>query len=139
MKCRYRYAALLIAPLFFLAIVSQAPAAVEWTSGRAFKLEKSPIDVAFSTGGKWFFVLTDEGSLLVYSAEGKLSESIDVGTHVDGIRAGRKEHILFLISRKNNTIEEIVLDFIYDIDISGSPVKGKATAPVVITVFNDYQ
>jgi hypothetical protein len=137
MKCGY--AALLIVPLLFLAIVAEPLASVEWTPGRAFKLEKSPIDVAFSTDGSWVFVLTDEGSLLVYSAEGKLAESIVVGTHIDSIKAGPKEHTLFLISRKNKTVEEIALDFIYNIDISGSPFKGKATAPVVITVFNDYQ
>jgi len=137
MKCRY--AALLIVPLLFLVIVAEPLASVEWNPGRVFKLEKSPIDVAFSTDGRWFFVLTDEGSLLVYSAEGKLAESIPVGTHIDSIRAGRKENILFLISRKNKTVEEITLDFVFDIDISGSPVKGKATAPVVITLFNDYQ
>jgi hypothetical protein len=137
MKCRD--VALLIVPLLFLAVAAEALASVEWTPGRAFKLEKSPADVAFSADGRWVFVLTDEGNLLVYSAQGKLAESIAVGTHVDSISAGRKGHILFLISRKNKTVEEIVLDFIYDIDISGSPVKGKATAPVVITVFNDFQ
>jgi hypothetical protein len=137
MKCTY--AALLMVPLLLLAIVVEALGAVEWTPGRTFKIEKPPVDVAFSTDGRWVFVLTDEGSLLVYSAEGKLAESIAVGTHVDSIKTGRQAHILFLISRKAKTVEEIVLDFIYDIDISGSPFKGKATAPVVITVFNDYQ
>ena len=74
MKCRY--VALLIVPLLFSAIVAEALASVEWTPGRAFKLEKSPLDVAFSADGRWVFVLTDEGSLLVHSAKGKLVESL---------------------------------------------------------------
>jgi hypothetical protein len=137
---KHRYAALLIVPVILLAIiVAESSASVEWTPGKVFKLEKSPIDAAFSTNGRWVFVLTDDGNVLVYSAEGKLADTIAVGTDVDGIRAGREEQSLFLISRQKKTVEEIVLNFTYDIDISGSPFKGKAAAPVVITVFNDYQ
>ena len=40
---------------------------------------------------------------------------------------------------KNKTIEEISLDFVYEIDVSGSPFQGRIDAPVVVTVFNDYQ
>jgi hypothetical protein len=136
---KFKYTTLLIALFLLLALFAGAHASVEWTPGRAFKLDKSPVDVACSTDGRWVFVLTDEGSLLIYSAEGKLADRIVVGTHVDSIKAGREAHILFLVSRKTKTVEEIVLDFIYDIDISGSPFKGKDTAPVIITVFNDYQ
>lgn len=136
---KFKYTTLLIALFLLLALFAEAHASVEWTPGRAFKLDKSPVDVACSTDGRWVFVLTDEGSLLIYSAEGKLADRIAAGTHVDSIKAGREAHILFLVSRKNKTVEEIVLDFIYDIDISGSPFKGKDTAPVIITVFNDYQ
>jgi len=137
MKCRY--AVVLIVPFLLFAIVAEALASVEWTPGRAFKIDESPVDVACSADGRWVFVLTDEGSLLIYSAEGKLADRIAVGTHVDSIKTGPKADILLLVSRKNKTVEEIVLDFIYDINISGSPFKGKDTAPVIITVFNDYQ
>jgi hypothetical protein len=136
---KFKYSTLLIAPFLLLAIFAEAHASIEWTLERAFKLDQSPLDVACSTDGRWVFVLTDEGSLLIYSAEGKLSDRIAVGTHIDSIKAGREAHNLFLVSRKNKTVEEIVLDFIYDIDISGSPFKGKESAPVIITVFNDYQ
>ena len=136
---KFKYTTLVIALFLLLALFAQANASVEWTPGRAFKLDKSPVDVAYSTDGRWVFVLTDEGSLLIYSAEGKIADRIAVGTHVNSIKAGPKAHSLFLVSRKNKTVEEIVLDFIYDINISGSPFKGKDTAPVIITVFNDYQ
>ena len=135
----FRLGALVLVPFLVLAVVSETFGAVEWTPGKTFKIEKAPIDVAFSPDGRWVFVLTDGGNLLIYSAEGKLAERIAVGTHVDGIQAGQKADTLFLISKKNRTVEEIVLDFIQHIDISGSPFKGKGTAPVVIAVFNDYQ
>jgi hypothetical protein len=47
--------------------------------------------------------------------------------------------VLFLSSHKNKTVKIILLDFILDISIAGSPYKGPDTAPVVITVFSDFQ
>jgi len=58
---------------------------------------------------------------------------------VDAIQAGPGEDILLLTSRKNRTVQVITVNFIRDINVSGSPFKGQADAPVVIAVFNDYQ
>jgi len=103
------------------------------------KSEESPLDAAVSLNGKWIFVLTDQGSILIYSSDGTLKEKISVGDHVDGIKVGPRENILLLTSRKNKTVQVISLDFIQNIDVSGSPFKGPADAPVVIAVFNDFQ
>ena len=126
-------------PFLFLFIVKDAFASVEWTVSRTLKLEKPPVDVAFSSNGRWIFVLTDEGAVDIYSADGKLNDRITAGKDVDGVKTGPREDILFLISKKNKTVEEISLDFIYEIDTAGSPFKGKDAAPVVITVFSDFQ
>jgi hypothetical protein len=134
-----RSIARLMVPFLFLFIVKDAFASVEWTVSRTLKLEKPPVDVAFSSNGRWIFVLTDEGAVDIYSADGKLNDRITAGKDVDGVKTGPREDILFLISKKNKTVEEISLDFIYEIDTAGSPFKGKDAAPVVITVFSDFQ
>ena len=134
-----RSIARLMVPFLFLFIVKDAFASVEWTVSRTLKLEKPPVDVAFSSNGRWIFVLTDEGAVDIYSADGKLNDRITEGKDVDGVKTGPREDILFLISKKNKTVEEISLDFIYEIDTAGSPFKGKDAAPVVITVFSDFQ
>jgi len=134
-----RSIALLMVLFLFLFIVKDALASVEWTVARTLKLEKPPADVAFSNNGRWIFVLTDEGAVDIYSADGKLNDRITAGKHVDSIKTGPREDVLFLISKKNKTVEEISLDFIYEINTVGSPFKGKDAAPVVITVFNDFQ
>ncbi len=36
-------------------------------------------------------------------------------------------------------VKGLRLSFVQDIDIKGSPFKGPADAPVVITIFSDYQ
>jgi hypothetical protein len=46
---------------------------------------------------------------------------------------------LILNSNKNKTVQIIVLDFIQNINIFGSPYKGSDDAPVVVAVFDDFQ
>jgi hypothetical protein len=122
-----------------VAFVSDGFSSVEWGIRSTLKLEVSPLDVAFSANGRWIFVLTDQGEVLIYSGDGRLNDKFAVGTHVDEIEAGPREDILFLTSRKNKAVQVITLNFIYDINVSGSPFRGLADAPVVIAVFNDYQ
>jgi hypothetical protein len=122
-----------------LALTSGSMASVEWDVHNTLKLKKSPCDVAFSANGRWIFVLTDKSEILIYSADGKLKDSIAVGNHINAIKAGPKEDILFVTSRKDKTIQQIHIEFIYDIDVSDSPFKGPADGPVVITVFSDFQ
>ena len=136
---KHKWTVLMLTVFLGLSVSAQSLASVEWTTSRTLKLEKPPIDMAFSKDGRWVFILTEEGTVLIYSANGKLMDKMSVGAHVDGIDAGPREDILFLKSRKNKTVEELSLDFVYDIDVSGSPFEGPGDAPVVITVFNDYQ
>ena len=136
---KHRWIVFLLTVFLGLSVSAQSLASVEWTTNRTLNLEKPPVDMAFSSNGRWVFILTEEGTVLIYSQEGELFDKISVGAHVDGLEAGPREDILFLNSRKNKTIEEISLDFVYEIDVSGSPFEGRSDAPVVVTVFNDYQ
>lgn len=122
-----------------LVFAAQAAAKTEWDAGRTFQLEAVPLDVAASPKGSWVFVLMDGGVVKIFAADGTLKDTIEIGKHVDGIRAGSREDELLLISKKQRTVQRIALRFQYDIDISGSPFKGAADAPVVIAVFDDFQ
>ena len=126
---------------FLTAVVFSANsfARVEWDVQKKLKMDTPPVDVAVSTDGKWIFVLDDSGNILIYSSDGKLEDTISVGRHVDQIRIGPKDNLLLLSSRKNKTVELLAIDFIHKINISGSPFKGSADAPVVIAVFSDFQ
>lgn len=126
----------------FLTMVifsAESFARVEWDVQQKLKMDTPPVDVAVSTDGKWIFVLNDSGNILIYSSDGKLEDKISVGSHVDQIRVGPKDNLLLLSSRKNKTVELLAIDFIQKINISGSPFKGSADAPVVIAVFSDFQ
>lgn len=119
--------------------LSSGQAAVDWNIERTLKLDSPPLDMALSLNGKWIYVLTDQGTLLIYTSAGRLEDKIQVGKHIDQIQVGAQEDILLMKSRQRMTVEVLSIDFIRKINISGSPFKGPANAPVVIVVFSEFQ
>ncbi len=125
--------------LFLLAGFAESFATVEWNVRRTLKIEKKLRDTVMSTNGKWIYVLTDESEVLIYALNGRLRDRISVGDSIDGIKAGPREDTLLLTSRNDSTVQIITIDFVYNINVEGSPFKGPADAPVVIATFNDFQ
>ena len=112
---------------------------VEWSVLQTLHLEVSAIDVAMSPDGRLFFVLTEEGEIVIYSSPTTVDGKIKVGKHVDQIRVGPRGDSLVLNDRENKTVQVIALEFIKNINVSGSPFKGPEGAPVVVAVFNDFE
>jgi protein-disulfide isomerase len=135
-----KYAWLILLSLFIgLITPGLGYAKVEVTIPRTLNLEDKPVDTAMSASGKYLFVLTDNGKVLIYTMDGKLNDTISVDKSIDSIKAGPTEEILYLISSKRKTVQLAVLDFVQEINISGSPFKGAADAPVTIVLFTDFQ
>ena len=134
-----KLAIILTTSFIVLTVFAHGQAEVEWTLHRTFKTQKPPRDMETSVNGKWVFILTEQGEILIYAPNGVLRDTIFVGDSIDGIKAGPREDILFLSSRKDSTVQLITLDFIQNINVSGSPFKGPADAPVAIAVFSDFQ
>lgn len=132
--------AIFLTVLFFLSAgIAESLATVEWDVRKTLKIEKNFRDVTMSIKGKWIFVLTDKGEILIYAPNGKLKDRISVGDSVDGIKAGPRDEILLLTNRKEATVKIITLDFVFNINVEGSPFKGPVDAPVVIATFNDFE
>ena len=112
---------------------------VEWNIYKTLKLDESPIDVAITPDGRRIFVLTDQGEVVIYSSAGKIEAQIDVGKHVDQLKLGPRGDSLILSSGQNKTVDIVTLDFIQQINVSGSPFKGPEDAAVVIAVFDDFE
>ena len=128
-----------IAFLILAVFVTNGLALVEGDVREILKTDTAPVDMAVSRDGKRIFILTEHGRILIYSPAGRLQDKIDVGKHIDQIETGPKEDLLLLKSRRNRTVEILVIDFIHKINTSDSPFNGPANAPVVITVFSDFQ
>lgn len=127
--------------LTFMCIVFtlSTSAEVEWRAQRTIDLNKNPVDMVMSARGIYMYILTDEGSILVYDSGGRFQGQIEVGKHIDKIAAGPKDDLLILTSKTDRKVQTISVDFIQQINIAGSPFKGKSDAPVIIVVFTDYQ
>jgi hypothetical protein len=134
-----RSAVLLLIAVVFLALSCPVNGAVEGDVKKTLNLESPPLDLAASLNGKYIYVLTDQGSILIYSVDGKLEDKISVGSQVGSIEVGPWEDVILLVSKKDKEVQILLLDFIKDIDLSNSPFKGPADAPVEIAVFSDFQ
>jgi hypothetical protein len=119
--------------------LSESFATVEMEVLKTFKTEDKILDVAMAGNGKWIYMLTDKGEVLIYTTRGDLRDRIFVGKSIEGIKMGSREDILLLTNREDSTVQIVLIDIIYNIDIEGSPYKGPVDAPVTIVVFNDFE
>ena len=136
---KLKYFICLLAVICVPLASSPSRATVEWNVRETLKLDTPPRDVAVSKSGKRIYILTDQGTILLYSPAGNLMEKIPIGKHIDQIIDGPQEDILLLKSRQNKTVQILTLDFIKKINTKGSPFKGPADAPVLIAVFSEFQ
>ena len=118
---------------------SAARAEVEWAINQTLDMKTTPVDVAVSPDWQKLFVLTENGDIQIYSGNGVLIDTITVGTHVDKITVGPQGSVLILKSSQDKKVQIVTLDFIQNINVSGSPFKGPNDAPVVIAVFSDFE
>lgn len=139
LKKSRRNTILLLIFFIILLLPNLGITSVEWKIKKTLKIEKNPKDIAVSKDGDRIFILTAQGTIYVYSSDGTLHDEISVGKHIDRIKSGPRKNILLITSKQNKTIQVINLEFIQEIDISGSPFKGPADAPIVIVVFSDFQ
>jgi hypothetical protein len=114
-------------------------AEVDWQVQKTLNLKEVPVDVVMSSGGSYLYVLTDDGTVYVYTASGTLKGQVQVGKDINSITAGPGDDIIFAKNEKDKTVQRILIDFIYDFHIEDSPFKGNPDAPVSIVVFSDYQ
>ena len=115
------------------------PAAMEWKTVKDLDVEAAPLDVSSSADGKWLFILTP-GVILVYSVQGDtITARMPVGREFDRIASLPQPDRLTISSSSRKTLQLILLEPIYKIDVSELSFKGPVNAPVTIAVFTDYQ
>ena len=134
-----RLFSILISIIFIFAAAALCHAEVEWEVANTLNIEGIPLDMAVSPDAKHIYVLTENGNIHIYLSSGKLEDTIQVGKNLDRIKLGPKGDYLFVSSRDDKTLKIIKLSFIHEIAAIGSPRKGNKDAPVVISVFSDFQ
>jgi len=121
---------------FFPQIVQ---ADLEWRIIKDLDLKTTPLDVAPSADGKWLLILTP-GEILAYSfTEGKITDRIPVDKDFDRIASLPRADMLTIASSTKKTLQIILFEAVYKIDVTGLPFKGPQDALVTVVVFDDYQ
>ena len=136
---RRRVRSLLVIMITCFGLTIPVLAKTDWQVRQKLQLEQAPIDMLVSSNNKWVYILTSDGQILIYAARGQLKDSISVGPDIDQIKAGPRDDMLFLLSRKSKSVQIITIDFTEEITTRGSPTKGPADAPVTVAVFTDFQ
>lgn len=111
----------------------------EWRVLQTLQLSDALLDVIVSADNRFIYLLNDKGQLLVYDANGRVRDTIDVGRDVDRIKTGPSEGLLFLLSRASGKVQLVSISMIEDIDTENAPFLGPRDAPVTIAVFSDFQ
>ena len=122
------------------ALFPQSPeAATEWLVLKTIDLKAAPLDVAPSLDGQWIFILT-RGELHTYSVpEGKITDQIPVDKEFDRIASFPQPNALTISSSTKKTVQMVMLQPVYRIDVTNAPFNGPQDAPVTLVVFDDYQ
>jgi len=106
---------------------------------RQWQLPFTPADMVQSVDGKYIFVLTDNHKLLIYEPNGNLKASADVDPGVVAIDTDARGEQILLVDKDNKTFTSFSIDFVAEIDITGSPLQGNPDAPVTVAVFSDFE
>jgi WD40 repeat protein len=130
---------MLIVLLVLTISVAVGSATLDWEILRTLKLDAPPLDVAISPDGKSIFILTHDNGIQIYDLDGRLQDTIEIDTPIDQIKLDPSGDYLFVSDRQDKTVKVIKLDFIKQITVNGSPVRGPADAPVVIADFSDFE
>ena len=127
------------APNFTAATAGGKDDRVEWKPAMDLKLTDKPKDFAYSLDGKYTFILTENKRVAVYDQKGELQGRIPVDEGVSSIGVAPLGQFLYLLDSDKNVLSSLAIDFTVDIDMTGSPFRGAAEAPVVVAVFSDFE
>ena len=139
MKRVFNFMSLLVFFVVSVGFATSASAELEWTFRKQVPLTSAPLDNAVSADGQLLYMLS-AGEIVVYSlTRNKAINTIPLDREYDNIAVSPKGNSLIVTSSTDKSLKIIDLEFVFQIDIAGLPLKGPAGAPVTIAVFSDYQ
>ncbi len=129
----------ILAALFLFTLSTAAGAKVYSTVKKTIFLSAAPLDVATTQDGEWTFILMGGGRLAIYDKEDKLNDTVKVDPAADHLALSVTGDRILVTSARGKKMQEIQIDFVRKIDISGSPFLGPENATVTLVIFSDFQ
>lgn len=112
---------------------------IEWQLEQNWKTKAKPLDMVHSLDHKKVFILGNDQQVHVHEAGGRLLGSIPVPAGTTGIDIEPRGNRLYLINDREQTFTSLSVAVVAAIDPGNSPFMGRADAPVVVTVFTDFE
>lgn len=125
--------------LLMVALGSPAYAELEKTIFKSEALPAAPLSIAQSVSDGRLFVLLEGGQVLIFSANGERLEQLNVDADATSLEVTPDGQRLYIGKAKSKELQLVDLDFIYQLPVNNSPIRGPANAPVTITLFSDFQ
>lgn len=130
-----------VAAIFIIAILPTPALSVdrfESLSTRDVTIPEEPVDIALSPDGNWTFILTTSGEIAVYDRADRLIQTLNAGSGYERMEYDSSRNRLVLAG-SGRKLKTILLAMRFDIDGEASPYRGPEGAPVIITVYTDFQ
>lgn len=136
----FRIVFLLLAALGGTLFAARSSGAdLEWTETGRLTLDAAPRDIVTSPDGKWIFVLT-KGELAVYAPPAAAPAGrLPVDDAFDRLSYNAQDETVILSSTGSTVVRFLRPETVHTFALQGVPFRGPANAPVVLTVFSDYQ
>jgi len=112
---------------------------VEWKVVQSWPTKSKTVSMVHSLDGKYVFILNDKSQVQIFDRKGQLQGSIPVSENISAIDIAPQGESLYLIDNEKNTFSTVSVSFVVDVNITDSPVRGPADAPVTVAVFTDFE
>ena len=139
---KYLAAALLVLPLTAQAVElkkNNISGDLNWSVQAVWNMPVKPLGFVQSLDNKKVFVLGADAKVHIFTAEGKKLGELPVDADTIAIDIAPRGEMLYLLNGKTNSYTAIEISISQKIDITGSPVRGKADAPVTLVLFSDFE
>ena len=126
---------ILLLPLFAGAALADS---VDVRFMRTVPLGETPLQTVATADGQRIYVLTEQGNIQIYAADGSLQGAFAAGSDVTGITP-QGGNLLLLQKAESKEMVQVALEPVVQIAASGAPTLGNPAAPVSVVVFDDFE
>ncbi len=105
---------------------------------RSVDLGATPRQITSTADGQRIYVLTEQGDVRIYSADGQYQGTFEAGPDVTGITPQGANRLILEMTELQQMLL-VALEPVVQISTAGAPTLGPDDAPVSIVIFDDFE
>ncbi len=128
---------LILGALLLAAGATSGFAEIEQRLVRSTRLPATAVDVATTADGQRTFVLLANGTVQLYDTGGSSMGQFVVPAKARAIAPSPDGSLLYVTV--GDELQMVAVEMVHQLEVTDSPFRGPAEAPVTVAVFNDFQ